>query len=444
MTHHTATNRRFRGLGALTVLCGALASAPSLHAQLDSPVVIDSIEATTDVVVRVARDLQQTTDVAAGAWSASSRKAVRNASGSAGNDVVYGSDLIEGTLRASLSTRGTAVRARSATRVEFSIDRTDHSRPDASWGWGLASPLESLMGGTPPACRARLECHAARGALSGSVRSGRIGLTLTRNGVVIADGLLDLADPETDRRIRVELDLRPGDYVLEVHCGFRGPSLSGPSRVPTTASGSVEYSLAFEEYGPGTAKAELVESGQEFELAAGSMHAPWHWAPMNDGDWRYRQVSDRDDLAACGGVMGHGSGGCQGFQFTRVARAASSAHDPAVAVNTTELLLELPRRSELAVSTLFSIDQESPVGAFNGTLTGLVVTRDATGEEVLRIQADVGDVDPLTGFGRIEDRVTLDADFYRVTVQTRTWTEVVPEDTGCEVGLWFAVVAMTP
>ena len=449
----TALKPLFRPTMALMVGCVASLNG-ALHAEFDSPVSIDSIRATTDAGIGKARAHDQTTDADSGSWSGASRMSRRITLSEATNDISFDADLIAGAVSASSHTRGTRTSAKSSTMIEFSIDRPDQSRPEASWGWSLPSPLESLMGGAPPACRAVLECSVRRSGILGDVkgsmsrpgwggpRSGRvIGLTLSRNGVVIADCLVGINEFVASRDIEIELDLRPGDYVLRVECGFE---LSTGFPRASAASGSVDYSLEFSAYGPGTAQADLVTSNESFDLEAGSTGAPWSWGSIDSDEWRYRQVSERDDIASAGGVVGIGTGGFHGFQFTQARRSGTSMHERAQSVNVKDMLFELPVQSDVGISTLFNFRNESPIREVNDSMSSLVITRDATGEEVFRIDVDSDHVDPHTFFGRNEQWVNLEADFYRMTLTTRSSCGIHFEDSGTEVGFWFALVFMTP
>ncbi|MCP4834596.1 MAG: hypothetical protein GY895_07490 [Phycisphaera sp.] len=447
MLHHPGS------CAATALLCPLLLFPALAMGAADPPVEIDAVDLGTWANHYFHTVADDSTDASTGHWDSTSRKPLRGGRMIAANATSWDDSRISGTLSVTASCRGAQpLRGQAMSEIRFTVPDRERSRPDASWGWGGASPLERLYHGTPPTCTASIRCDVRRGTQTGNVKyrldephasssSPKVaGLLLMRDGIVITECLLQDSEAANMRSLDIDLELPPGEYVLLAHCGA---DLRGAPGDRAMAEPSVDFEIDFENSGPGNGSYSLLHSEEDFLLDAGKGRQFFAWPSILHDTWRSASEVHLGTRADAGGVVSYQPGGLTAFRYLRAAQGTHPSASPwTEASNRMEVVFGLPSRMDVGIGGLWKMLMQQPDPSLNHGRWELVVESLDDGGEVWRQELTIADVDPLTDFGEYASWINLDSGGYRLTLVGDAIARQVNSD--AELGFWLAVAFELP
>ena len=420
----------------------------------DPPIVIDSVDLGTHARRGVFASNDGTTDASAGSWSGVSRQRTRRVSVVARNAVEWDDSSINGRLSLGASTLNTPASGDADGVIEFTVPNRDRSRPDVHWDWSGISAMEALHRdfdlAPPSTCTATISCTVRctrqSGPLDyrledplGSPSSPRFaGLMLLREGIPIADCLIETDDGVDTRTIDLEMELVPGSYALVFSTGVDfGPFGSSKANL------SMEFDLAFENTGPGDGEYSVVDAAETYELAGGTTHATHDWSTVEHDTYRSESAGSHGDRAAASGIVDFQAGGFTAFRHLRATQSPFTPGPESTSLNELDLVFDLPHRMDVGIGSIWHIAVEDLDRELNDGRWTLVIESIADSTIVFEQVVTLDHVD-AAGFDHETDWINLDGGLHRLTLVGHGRAREGWTDTGADLGFWLAVSFRIP
>ena len=450
MRHHTSTGLF---LTLATTLAAPLAAADAASST-DSPIVIEAVDIGTHARRGFFAANDGTMDAAAGSWSGTSRQRARQVSVVAQNAIEWSDASIHGELSLRASSGHATASGEAYGVIDFTVPNRDRSRPDLHWSWPGISAMEALhrdAGMAPPStCTASIsctvECTRQSGDVDyrledpfGSTSSPRFaGLMLLREGIPIADCLIEPGAGVDSRTLALDLELIPGNYTLLVSTGA---DLMGGIR--PKANLSMDFDLAFANAGPGNGEYAVVASGETYDLLGGNLHAFHDWSDVPHDTYRSKSIGSHGDRATASGIVDFQAGGFTAFRHLRATQSPTTPGPESASLNQLDLVFALPHRMDVGIGSIWHIATEDLDRSLNDGRWTLVIESTADSSIVFEQVVTLDNVD-AAGFDYETDWITLDGGAYRMTLVGDARTQEGPFDTGADLGFWLGVAFEIP